>query len=200
MLLLDIDLSLEERKRLQMHLQQCPACQELTREIDDFYKVLLQELRFPISNHVLKFAETVSHDSMQLGILIGNAAEGESKNGEREFRLRFVKPIEEAPTGLQEKADLVINRNQIVLRVMVDSACKNRLLSLWFVEMDDSREWVLRLPAIGETIRLNRNGFAAIPPLPLEKLEGSMAFLAGAEPTAIEESRFARLTRALALV
>ncbi|HOX85354.1 MAG TPA: zf-HC2 domain-containing protein [bacterium] len=198
LLLLDVDLTPTERKRLQLHLQQCPACQKLTREIDDFYKVLLQELRFPISNKVLQFAQNVAPRPMQFALVIGDLIENGHEPGERAYRMRVVK--QNADDKIASNGGIAaggIKHDQIVLRVLIDAEKNSRLLSLWFVEMDNSREWILRIPGTDETFQLNSCGCSRSASLQIEKWEGAVAYLSGKKNPPESRTRFSRITHAL---
>ncbi len=199
LLILDVELSEETRKRLQMHIQQCEVCQKRSREIDTFYSLLLQEISMPVTDRVLEFSKSLSDRSTEYAMVRCDPIEPQTRDGEQHFQAALVYRRNGKPDSSGEKMiyrDL--EPSQFGMRLITDPDCKLLLIYLYSNGRQDYNRWVLSIPGIAPEIHFNRGGYAAIPLVSLDRFNGAELYCHHKPIQSSKETRFERiLERAL---
>ncbi|OGC06795.1 hypothetical protein A2V82_08560 [candidate division KSB1 bacterium RBG_16_48_16] len=199
MLCLDVGLNEEERKRTQMHLQQCESCSAKVKDFDSFYSVLIQEITRPVTNKVLDFAKTLSRSDVIYG-LIACEPLPEGNNGKgHAYKARLIFSAN-GYGGEKKLADFSIkdlNKLEINIRWMTDSQYDSTLLYLLTQGTEDYKDWKLHIPGVSEQVRFNSAGAAVIPNINLTKLDNKILYFDSEANESEEENRLVRLAKAV---
>jgi hypothetical protein len=198
LLVLDIGLKKEDRKRLQLHLQQCNKCRKTSKNIDSFYNNLLQELKKPVSNKTIAFCHNVS-DNLEYGLIICDPIPEKSNGHGKPYlaNLFFYDKGEKGKKNLLEYDMSCISKNQIALRIIADHDSK--IVSLYLFKFDNYPydDYILFLPGTNASIKFNSVGAAKLPFFNVEKLHQKSIFFDIDHIRSLKESRFSRLKKAI---
>jgi hypothetical protein len=199
LLCLDVGLNEEDRKRAQMHLQQCESCSEKVKEFDYFYSLLIQEITKPVTNKVLDFVKSLSRSEVMYG-LISCEPLPESNNGKgHAYKARLIFSVN-GDGGEKRLADVNIkdlNKLDINIRWMTDPQHDSTLLYLLTQVAEDYKDWKLHLPGVSEQVRFNSAGAAIIPNINLAKLDNKILYFDSESIESEEENRLVRLAKAI---
>ncbi len=178
LLCLEEGLTEEDRKRSQMHLQQCGDCRQTSKDLDTFYAILTQEMRRTVNNSSFDFAKKISSDKVKSGHLICEPLPQMNNGHGQAYRTKLNIDVR------RESDDEIIainfrslKKHSLIIRFMTDPAASKLILALWSIDTDDFHDWVLHIPGIFESVRFNCAGLAKIPNVSLEKLDDKVVYL-----------------------
>lgn len=199
LLCLEEGLNDEDRKRSQMHLQQCGDCRQTSKELDTFYAILTQEMRRTINNSSFDFTKRISSDKVQSGHLICEPLPQMNNGHGQAFRTKL--NIDVPRETDDEKIDAVsfrsLKKHSLVIRFMTDSVSSKLILALWSLDTDDFHGWVLHIPGVSESVRFNSAGLAKIPQVNLERLDDKVIYLGFDMVPSPNESRLQKIIKSM---
>jgi len=194
LLFLDEGLTEDERKRTQMHLQQCERCRENAKYFETFYSILSLEVAKIVPNQVLDFAKSLSA-GCKYGLFICEPIP-ESINGHGQaYRAKLVFSANgEAGAGVLSDFKIsAIPKYHVAMRVMSDSSCNGALICIGTREQFDYHDWKLYIPGVVDQVMFNESGAARVPGVNLEKINNKIVYFdISLEPDS-EKSRFQKI-------
>ncbi len=194
LLCLEEGLSDDEKKRTQMHLQQCEQCREKGRYLEAFYGILNLEISKSISNQVLDFAKSLS-TGIKYGMLICEPIP-ENKNGHGQAFLAKLVFVANGKDGGKKLSDYDLSsipKYDIALRIMTDHSCNGSLLCIWNRNDKDFHDWKLHIPGMVEDVQFNTIGVARVSEVNIEKLDNKVIFFDISLEPDKETTRFQRI-------
>ncbi len=199
LLCLEEGLTEEDRKRSQMHLQQCGDCRQTSKELDAFYSILTQEMRRTVNNSSFDFAKKISSGKVRSGHLICEPLPQMNNGHGQAYRAKLNMDAhqESDDENLMAVHFRSLKKHSLVIRFMTDPASSKLILALWSMETDDFHDWVLHIPGIAESVRFNCAGLAKIPLVNVEKLDDKVIYLGFDIVPSANESRLQKIIKSI---
>ena len=189
----------EDKKRTQIHLQQCNQCREVVDELDTFYSIFLQEISKPVTNKTLDFAKKLAASHVKYGLLICKPVP--EKNSDRghayQSKILFSANGESGKKKLADYDLYSISSADIAIRIITDSAGDNASIHLWNKTATEFDNWVLSIPGFSDEIHFNKAGSATIPFINIEKLRNKRLFFQPTLSNISKEERFYSIRSAI---
>lgn len=169
----------EDKKRVQIHLQQCNGCRKRFQEFDGFYSFFLQEISKPITNSALDFAKSIGHNDVKYGLLECEPLLDETNGHGFAYRahLRF---MANGSPNSQKLADFNSDKKlspNLVIRFMTDPTCGKILLFIQSIEMYSFKNYRISIPGIADSVQLNNAGAAKLEMIDINKLIEQIIYL-----------------------
>ena len=177
LLSLESELLNGDKKRTQIHLQQCEVCRDRFQEIDGFYALFVQEINKPITNGTLDFAKQIGKSGVKYGLILCDPVP-EMTNGHGfayKTKIQFVANGAYNPQKLSSFKEKLAP-HQLSIRFMTDPDCNAVMIFVHTNEHVSLKGWALKLPGVGETI-LSQPGAGKIQSLDLKKMDNQIAYL-----------------------
>ncbi len=177
LLSLESDLINGDKKRTQIHLQQCEECRDRFQDLDGFYAFFVQEINKPITNSALDFAKNISMNDVKYGLLIGDPVP-EMTNGHGfayRTKLQFIGNGTYNPNKLASFKDKLAPQ-QLSIRFMTDPHCNATMIFVHTMEHASLKGWAVKLPGSAEAV-LNQPGAGKVQSLDLKKLDNQIVYL-----------------------
>ena len=89
-LCLDVNLSDDDKKKAQIHLQQCPTCRTNYQEIEGVYELLGEEVRKPVTNKVLDLAKEIRSKDTRYGLVVCEPLDGDKTKKAHSYKTRVL--------------------------------------------------------------------------------------------------------------
>ena len=197
LLCLEVGLEEDERKLLQIHLQQCRTCRRQLETLDGFYSAFLNEVAKPISNQALDLAKEVGSKDVEYGLILCEPLPDLSNGHGFAYRAKvlFVANGVHGHRKLAQFDGKSIPKKSFAMRVMTDPDCKELLVFLLSSEGIKYEDWMITIPGMVDEKPLSRTGATSIPLADIRKFQDKVIFLkANADIAAdVPEARFDRI-------
>jgi len=181
MLYLDQIQQEEEKKRAQLHLQQCHECQKLFSDLQVQYGYIEKEIDKPVSNKALDLAKRVGRKDTKYGLVVCEPVDSKraSKNATAYktrvlFTANGVKS--ERPNTLSEYQLASLPQDSIAIRAMTDNSCNQLLLYLWSPQHENFDGWELKISGETGKTTFSQAGASKIPLINIEDLNDKVIY------------------------
>jgi len=199
-LCLDINLSKSEKRKAQIHLQQCAICRDKFEELEAIYTHLNEELSKPVSNKVLDLAKKIRSKDTVYGLVV---CEPVKKEGEKSLSYKTKVLFTANGTG-NNKSKLSdfdfkkLPQDNIAIRAMTDKACDKLLLYLWSSNRYSFEGLELKISDKSQRAVFNSAGVSHLPLMKIEDLGDKVIYFKEKQNNvSASENRFANIISAI---
>jgi hypothetical protein len=200
-LCLDINLSDAEKRKAQIHLQQCEECREKFQELEGIYSQLNEEVSKPVSNKVLDLAKQIKSENTRYGLVV---CEPEQKKNAKAQSFRSTVLFTANGTGANHKKKLSdfdltkLPKDNIAIRAMTDASCNQILLYLWSSNNSSFEGWELKLSDKSQRAVFNQAGVSHMPMMKIEELGDKVIYFKEKQNNvSASENRFSNIIGAI---
>lgn len=200
-LCLDFNLSESEKKRVQIHLQQCPHCRKKFQELQALYDLINNEMQKPITNKTLDLAKQIRSKDTKYGLIICNPIKSKKAGKTRAFKTKVL--FTANGTGMKKNKKLVdfdlksLPKETVAIRAMTDKSCDKTLLYLWHAEGESFEGWELKLANKTHRAIIGQAGTSSIPFVEIEELGDKVIYFKEKHKESASENRYKYLIRAI---
>ena len=190
----------EDKKRAQIHLQQCKGCRERFQEFDGFYSFFLQELSKPITNSALDFAKEIGFKGVKYGLFECEPVPDKTNGHGFAYRtnLRFIANGTLNAKKLTDFSQETKLSQNLTIRFMTDPACEKTILFMHSKDYYGFNNYQLTIPGIVENAQLSNTGTTKIQSIDINKLNGQIVYLSKDDTnSANHEKRVAKIRNAI---
>jgi hypothetical protein len=166
------------KKRVQIHLQQCNACRKRFQEYDGFYSFFMQEISKPISNSVLDLAKKIGHDDVIYGLFACEPLPDKTNGHGFAYRthLSFVANGFPNPQRLVDFNEAEKSA-KLTIRFMTDPSCQKILLFVKSIDFYSFKNFRLSIPGIIDNAQLSASGATKMEIIDIKKMTEEIIYL-----------------------
>ncbi|MBN1480238.1 hypothetical protein EH223_19960 [candidate division KSB1 bacterium] len=200
-LCLDINLSESEKRRAQIHLQQCSHCRKKFQELEGLYHCINNEMQKPITNKVLDLAKEIRSKDTKYGLVVCNPIK--KGKGKETFAFKTKVLFTANGTGAirnKKLADFDLNslpQETVAIRAMTDKSCDKMLLYLWRAGGETFEGWELKVGDNTYRATIKEGGTSFIPFMEIEDLGDKVIYFKEKHKESASENRFKYLMNAV---
>lgn len=191
----------DNKKRSQMHLQQCANCREESNELDSFYGVLVHEMRRSVSPTTFSFIKKLSSAKVKSGLVVCEPLPQMNNGHGQAYRTKLHLDASSGEEGENGRSFNVhsVPKHTFFIRLMTDLAQHKIVLALWSLDSENFRDWILYIPGISENVRFNSAGLAKIPAVSIEKFDDKVIYIRFEQVIDPNESRLQKILKSVIL-
>jgi len=171
----------DERKRAQLHLQQCPECKRLFSELEVQYRYIEREIDKPVANKALDLAKKIGNKDTKYGLVVCEPVDSKKslKNAAAYktkvlFTANGVKS--EKPKTLSDFKLGSLPQDSIAIRAMTDKSRNQLLLYLWSPQNENFDGWELKISGETGKATFGQSGVSQIPLMEIEDLNDKVIY------------------------
>ncbi len=200
-LCLDINLSESEKRKAQIHLQQCQECRDKFEELEGIYNQLNEEIVKPVSNRVLDLAKNIRSKDTRYGLIVCEPVKTKSTKAVS-YETKVLFSANGTGKNHEKKlSDFDLNdlpHDSIAIRVMTDTSCDQLLLYLWSSEYTSFEGWELKVSDVSQRAVFDRAGKSKMPMMPIEELDDKVIYFKEKQNNvSASENRFSNILSAI---
>ncbi len=198
MLLLDVDPRDAERKRLQLHLQQCSKCRQESKEIDAFYNILVKEMQRPVSNRLLDFSQKLCNNKTLVALFDCEPLDEKPNGHGKGYHVKLLHLSSQDPAKSMTQFDLnALPKDHIILRLVIDPDCQTTVCYLWNAVLEEYENWTIDLPFGDDPFLVATNGAVKIPYLFHDRLDDKNVYFNFRQKSLQETTRFEKILESI---
>ena len=149
-LCLNVKLGEDEKKRVQIHLQQCPTCRERFQEIEGTYSQLNEEVDKPVTNKALDLAKKIRAKDTKYGLVVCEPINTAKKKTAHSYKTKVLFTANGTGSSKDKKLSdfdpRSFPKDSIAIRAMTDKRCGKLLLYLWQSDSSNFEGLELKIP------------------------------------------------------
>lgn len=200
-LCLDMNLSDADKRKAQIHLQQCEECREKFDELEGIYSQLNEEVTKPVSNKVLDLAKQVKPQDTRYGLVVCEPTKAKTTKT-KSFKSRVLFTANGAGVNHKKKlADFDLDKlpkDNIAIRAMTDKSCNQLLLYLWSANNSSFEGWEIKVSDKSQRVIFDQAGVSQMPLMKIEDLGDKVIYLKEKQNNvSASENRYAQLIDAI---
>ena len=170
-----------EKKKAQLHLQQCPVCQTAFSSLEFQYKCINNELLKPIANKTLDLAKKIKNKDTKYGLVVCEPVDqAKSINNAVPYKTKVLFTANgSGATKAKKLADYSLDSlpdDSIAIRAMTDKKCNKLLLYLWSPQNEDFGGWEIDISEKAGKATFSQSGVSQIPLMEIEDLHGKVIY------------------------
>ena len=200
-LCLDVHLSEADKRKAQIHLQQCDECREKFEELEGIYSQLNEQVCTPVSNKVLDLAKQIRNKNTRYGLVVCepvNKTVGTSKS----YKTKVLFSANGTGTNHKKKlSDFDLNalpQDSIAIRAMTDGSCNTLLLYLWSSNPSSFEGLELKISEKSRPVVFDHAGVSHLPLTDIEDLGDKVIYFEEKQNNvSASENRFANIYSAI---
>ncbi len=171
----------DEKKRAQLHLQQCSSCQQLFHDLEIQYKFINKELQKPVSNKTLDLAKAISARNTKYGLVFCKPIDvGKAAKNTMSYKSKVIFTANGAgPSKSKILSDFDLSslpQDTIAIRAMTDKTRNKLLLYLWSPQEEDFDGWEIRISGLSNKATFSQSGVSQIPLIDIEDLNDKVIY------------------------
>lgn len=201
LLCLGVGLSEEERRRAQLHLQQCQKCRKQYSQLEKIYKQIEREIKKPVSNKILDLAKQLNDKDTVYGLIVCEPLKERHESYQQAYKTKVLFTANGSnKTAVKKLVDVDFNKfseHSIAIRAMTDHKCNRLLLYLWNHKNTDFKGWELRIPHDSEKAVFNSAGASSIELRKIEDLDGKTIYFEEKQQDKASEEQYAKIVEAI---
>lgn len=202
-LCLNINLSDSEKRKAQIHLQQCELCRAKFEELEGIYAHLNEELEKPVTNQALDLAKKLRNQDTTYGLVVCRPLKSKG-NKTRSFKTKVLFTANGTGThkdkSLQEFNLDSLPKDSIAIRAMTDKSCDRLLLYLWSSNGHAFEGLELKVPDQSRRAIFDKAGVSSVPMMEIQDLGDKVIYFKEKHNTeTASENRFENIFKAISL-
>lgn len=200
-LCLDVNLSDSEKRKAQIHLQQCNECREKFQELEGVYSQINEQVRKPVSNKVLDLAKQIRAKDTRYGLVVCEPIKTKKEKAQS-FKTKVLFSANGTGTNHQKKLvdfDLeALPKDSIAIRAMTDTSCNKLLLYLWSSNRSSFDGLELKVSDKSQRIVFDHAGVSDMPLMQIEDLGDKVIYFEEKQKNvSASENRFSNIISAI---
>lgn len=200
-LCLDVNLSDAEKRKAQIHLQQCEECRDKFEELEGVYSQLNEEVTKPVSNKILDLAKKVRARDTRIGLVVCEPVKTKSEKS-LSFKTKLLFSANGTGKNHTKKlSDFDLNAlpdGNIAIRAMTDKSCNQLLLYLWSSSCSTFEGWELKVSEKSQHAVFNQAGVSQLPLTSIEELDDKVIYFKEKQNNVpASENRFSNIISAI---
>ncbi len=200
-LCLNVNLSESDKRKAQIHLQQCKECRDKFEELEGTYNQLNEQLAKPVSNKALDLAKHLNSKDTTYGLVICEPVEQKKKNETLSFKTKVLFTANGTGAHNTTLSDFDLTtfpKDSIAIRAMTDKSCNQLLLYLWSSKYSTFEGWELKISEKSQRAIFNQSGMSKIPMTQIEELGDKVIYFKEKQNTdTASENRFLNIIDAI---
>lgn len=184
----------DEKKKTQLHLQQCSTCQQAFSTLEFQYEIVKREMLKPVTNKTLDLVKKISRDT-KYGLVVCEPVD-QSKAAKNSVPYKTKVLFTANGSGISANKTLSDFKlgsfpdDAIAIRAMTDKKCNKLLLYLWSPQNEDFDGWELKISGETGKATFSPSGMSQIPLMEIEDLNGKVIYFKERQKAFASGNRF----------